>query len=477
MIVIMLVFSPLGGRVGMVKIAPFKGVVYNSGELEREGAKLVTLPYDVISPEMREAYLDSHPHNFLHLDLGRVFPDDPDPMAWHRRSAEILSHWLSQGLLVRRDQPSIILMDTEWAHPLTGRKMTRHGLICLLRLMEGSKSSRVRLHEKTFSYHKEERLDLMERTRAQLSPVFGFFPDPDNLALKAMYDMAGSYPDFSVKESARLVHHGSFIQDSGAIERLQDLLAPFPVYIADGHHRFETAVKYRQLVLEELERNGQRPAPNSAIDHVMFYLSPMGDPGLCVMPTHRVLSCVSLTDDEILRSLSRYCDMKDFPFNGEDVQARTNLAHKLLDDNKKGLTVFGMFLKGYRRYYFLKVKEKVKESIALAHPGEADLNGLDVSILTSLIIKKALGVTEADLDNPDCISYFHSIDQAVEAVNLKDHRVAFIMNPATLDEIVKITEGEGLMPRKATYFYPKVTNGLVFNLVDPMESIVDLDKS
>jgi uncharacterized protein (DUF1015 family) len=367
-------------------------------------------------------------------------------------------------------------MDTEWTHPVTGRRMTRHGLICLTRLEEVGKGGKVRLHEKTFSYHKEERLDLMLRTQAQLSPVFGFFPDPDASMLKTMYDLARTGPDFHVDEREGDSHQGAFIQDGDSLERIASHLSEVTVYIADGHHRYETALKYRERINEEMVKNGQSPAPNPAHDYVMTYLCPMSDPGLCVLPTHRVLSCVSLSDEEILWSLGRFCDIKSFPFNGEDSQAKADLARKLMEDRKKGLTVFGMFLKGYRRYYFIKVKEKVKESIALSKPEEADLNALDVAVLTNLIIKKAMGVTEADLDNPDCISYVYSIEQATEAVNLRDHRAAFIVNPTSLDEILKITEGGRLMPRKSTYFYPKVANGLVFNLVDPMESILDLDK-
>ena len=460
----------------MVKIAPFRGVVYNSGELERDGSLLITPPYDVISPAQRGAFLDSHPHNFLHLDLGRPLPGDASHMSWHPRSTELLNQWLSQGVLVRRDQPSILLLETDWIHPISGRRLTRHGFVCLMRLEEVSKNSKVRPHEKTFSFHKEERLDLMELNRAHLSPVFGFFPDPDAHTLRTMYDLAGSYSDFSVKEPDGTSHHGTFIQVGDSLERLVEQLSQVTVYIADGHHRYETALKYRQKILDELALNKQEPASNSAIDYVMIYLCPMSDPGLCVLPTHRVLSCVALTDEEILSSLSRYCEIKDFPFNGEDSQARIDLAKKLLDDNKKGLTVFGMFLKGYRRYYFIKVKEKVKESIALANPDDAVLTSLDVSILTNLIIKKALGMTEDDLDNPDCITYVQTIDQAVEAGNERDHRAAFILNPTTLDEILKVTEAGRLMPRKSTYFYPKASSGLVFNLVDPMEPVADLEK-
>lgn len=460
----------------MVKIAPFRGVVYNGAELESDGGLLTSPPYDVITAPERQQYLESHPHNFIHLDLGRVLPGDDGPMAWHARSREILAQWLSQGVLVRRGRPGIVLMDTEWTHPVNGRRMTRHGFICLMRLEDVAKSSKVRLHEKTFSYHKEERLDLMEKTRAQLSPVFGFFPDPDAAMIRTMYDLSQSDSDFQVAERSGLVHNVSFIQTGDGLERLIKGLENVTVYIADGHHRYETALKYRDKVHDELRRNGQEPAPNSALDYVMIYLCPMSDPGLCVLPTHRVLSCVSLNDDEIIRSLERFGEIKSFPFNGEDAQAKADLAQKLLEDSKKGLTVFGMFLKGFRRYYFIKVREKVKESLVLADPAEADLNTLDVSVLTNLIIKKAMGLTEADLDNPDCISYVYSIEQATEAVNERDHRAAFIINPSSLDDILKITEAGKVMPRKSTYFYPKVSNGLVFNLVDPMESLADPTK-
>ncbi|MDR1658685.1 MAG: DUF1015 domain-containing protein [Deltaproteobacteria bacterium] len=460
----------------MVKIAPFRGVVYNAKEMETDGGLLIAPPYDVVNEAQRQQYLSSHPHNFLHLDLGEVKPGDSGPMAWHDRSAEILALWLSSGVLIRRDKPSIILMDTEWIHPSTGRRMNRHGLICLMLLEEVGKNSKVRLHEKTFSYHKVERLDLMEKTRAHLSPIFGFFPDPEEDFLRTMYDLHRTGSDFQVNESNGLSHQVFFVQANHSIGKLAEMLADTTVYIADGHHRYETALKYRQMVLDELARNSQQPAPNSAVNYVMTYLSPMSDPGLCVLPTHRVLSCLQYSDEEIIKSLERFCEIKSFTFNGDSEQAKTDLAQKLTDDSKKGLTVFGLFIRGFKRYFFLKVKEKIKDEIVKAQPEEAVLNSLDVSVLTNLIIKKALGLTESEMDNPDCISYVYSIEQAIEAVNERNHRAAFIINATSLDEILKVTETGRVMPRKATYFYPKVSNGLVFNLIDPMESIVELGR-
>jgi uncharacterized protein (DUF1015 family) len=443
--------------------------------METDGGLLTAPPYDIISGPQRQEYLLSHPHNFLHLDLGEIRADDPDPLTWHDRSAELLGSWLSSGVLARRNKPSVILMDTEFIHPVTSRRMNRHGLICLVRLEDVARESKIRLHEKTFSYHKVERLDLMEKTKAQLSPVFGFFPDPDGSLLRSMFDLIRTDPDIHVTERNGLSHQLCFVQSNDSIGALVDSLSKTTIYIADGHHRYETALNYRQNVLEQLAKNNQSPAPNSAIDYVLMYLSPMSDPGLCVLPTHRVLSCVNLTDEEIIKSLEQYCEIKSFAFNGGDSRAKSDLSQKLLDDNKKGLTVYGLFLRGYNRYYFLKVKEKAKEEF-LKHgkPDEVVLNNLDVSILTNLIIKKALGLTEMQMDNPDCISYVYSIEQATEAVNQRDHRAALIINPTSLDEILRVTETGKVMPRKATYFYPKVSSGLIFNLIDPMESIVDL---
>jgi uncharacterized protein (DUF1015 family) len=456
-------------------IAPFRGAVYNDAELESHGGLLLSPPYDVLSPARREEYLDGHAHNFVHLDLGRVLPGEEDPLAWHARSASTLSSWLAGGVLVRRERPSIVLMDTEWRHPVTGRRLTRHGIMCLMRLEEAAKEARVRLHEKTFSFHKEERLHLMEKTGAQLSPVFGFFPDADDSVLKTLYDLGGN-PDLVLSEPSGLCHNVSFLQTNSDLAQLIGSLSQTTVYIADGHHRYETALRYRSEILSELARNGQEPAPNSAIDYVLVYLCPMGDPGLCVLPTHRVLASCPLSDAEIIAALEPFAEIKAFP-RPRDAQgdpALSELERKMARDDAKGLTVFGLHLKDSDAYYFVKIREKVKQRLVKAKPEEACLSVLDVSVLTNVVFKEALGLTEADLDDPRSVSYFSSVAEAVGAVDEGGLRAAFIVNPTSLGEILKVTEGGMVMPRKATYFYPKVSNGVVFNLVDPMESIPDV---
>jgi uncharacterized protein (DUF1015 family) len=457
-------------------IAPFRGVVYGKSELETKGEFLFSPPYDVLTQSQRTDYLTSHEHNFLHIDLGEVSPDDPEPMSWHTRAASTLSSWLTSGVLVRREQPSMILMDTEWKHPLSGRRLTRHGLICLMRLEELDREGKVRPHEKTFSYHKLERLDLMEKTEAQLSPVFGFFPDPDDKILKSMFDLVSGAPDLTVNERGGLTHHITYLQNNSSLENLINELSATTVYIADGHHRYETSLRYKANVLAQLAKNGQEPAPNSAINYIMMYLCSMSDPGLCVLPTHRVLSCCDLSNDEILKALEHYADVKAFPIpkGGPSEGALNELIKKMGRDDAKGLTVFGLCLRETDTYYFLKIKEKVKHKLIKAKPEDKYLIGLDVSILTNIILQEALGYTEGDLDDPKCISYFSSIPEAVAAVNRNGNRAAFILNATSLEEIIKVAEEGVTMPRKATYFYPKVSSGVVLNLVNPMESIPDL---
>ncbi|MDR1546297.1 MAG: DUF1015 domain-containing protein [Deltaproteobacteria bacterium] len=462
----------------MVAIAPFKGVTYSKHELTEAGGRLIAPPYDVLTPAQRAELHALHPHNFLHLDLGPVLDGDGDAMTWHARSAELLSNWLASGVLIRRNQPAIALTDTEWSHPVTGRRMTRHGMMALMRLEEPGRDSRVRPHEKTFSWHKRERLDLMRKTCAHLSPVFGFFPDPDNHVLRTFFDLSSVDPDICVTETSGLKHNVSFINEWGGLSKLVDALAGVTVYIADGHHRYETALKYRREVLAEMERNGQRPAANSAVDYIFMYLCPMSDPGLCVLPTHRVLSCVSLSNSEILTALEPYAEIKSYALNGVDKNptAQDELTCKLFDDRRKGLTVFGLFLEGADSLHFVKIRERVKKELIRAQPQEADLTVLDVTVLTNVIFKEALGLTETDLDNPACIDYFAGIDEAFAQVRSGAGRAAFILNPASLEEIMRVTECGLIMPRKATYFFPKVSNGLVFNLVDPMESVQIRDR-
>ncbi|MDR2198644.1 MAG: DUF1015 domain-containing protein [Deltaproteobacteria bacterium] len=457
----------------MVSFQPFRGFVYHPDEIKRHGTLLTSPPYDVLTDGQREFYYSSHEHNFLHVDLGRVLDGDVDGMAWHERSGRLLKEWLEGGVLVRTDIPAVFLVETSWIHPLTGEPLTRHGFIGLMRLEEPGPDAAVRLHEQTFSFHKMERLDLMLKTQAQLSPIFGFFPDPGNASLNLLYSLAADrLPDIALKDGAGEEHRVYFLTRPEEYGPLTLALSRSTVYIADGHHRYMTTLNYRRELSLKLAREKAPPLPpESPLDYVMTYLSPMGDPGLCVLPTHRILKTSPYGNDELLRRLGEFADVRLFSHSdGGKGAALETLKEKLQEDSKKGLTVFGLFLNGADYFVFVKVKEKAKEALSLERPEESSLSLLDVSILTNVILKKGLSLTEDRLDDPDCISYVSETAEALELVE-QGARAAFILNPTSLSDILKVTEAGFVMPRKATYFYPKVRNGLVINVVDPYESL------
>jgi uncharacterized protein (DUF1015 family) len=457
----------------MVSFQPFRGYVYNREQIEASGSLLTAPPYDVLTPAQRESYYRSHEYNFLHVDLGRVLPGDQDPMAWHERSGRLLREWLAKGVLVRVPGPSFVLMETDWTHPISGERLTRHGFLGLMRLEEPSREARVRLHEQTFSFHKMERLDLMLKTQAQLSPIFGFIPDVGNRCLNYLYSLSkGRDPDISLTDSSGEAHRVYLLDRPEEISFLGSSMADSTVYIADGHHRYMTALNYRREILDRIAREGgPEPPKGSALDHVMTYICPMADPGLCVLPTHRIVKCLSISNGEILRRLSPFAEIKCLPFSdgGKD-RALARLTTKLAEDSRKGLTVFGLLLSGADHFCFVKVREKVKEALADDAPSRASLSLLDVSILTNVILKEALSLTEELMDDPECISYVSQVPEALELLGA-GNRAAFILNPTSLNDILRVTESGYVMPRKATYFFPKVRNGLVINVVDPMEAL------
>lgn len=441
----------------MVEIAPFRGVRYNRAEIEDHGGRLVAPPYDVLSEKEQKACLELHPHNILHVDFGPARPEDEHKYDWHKRSGALWRQWLEEGVLVRQDRPAFFHVETTCRNPYKGGTITRHGFVCLMKLEEFGPDSQVRPHEKTFSSHKEERLDLMKETSANLSHVFGFFPDEDRQVLETMSRASlGRTPEMDFKDYRGFGHRVWIDEDEESISKLTALLKDRRVYIADGHHRYETALNYRRWLNEN--RGG---APASA-DYVMIYLCPMSDPGLVILPTHRLLSTTPLHPDEMLNRLSAYFKISGKTFNQLNEPVRRD---RFITKLKKQKNSLGLRLSGRDAYYVLKLQEHAWEDPILKKEPKA-LAALDTVILSNIVFQGALGLTEKDLDNPDLISYISNLGQALDYRDLGEGGAIFILNPASVEDILRVTEKGHIMPRKSTFFYPKVTTGLVMNIID-----------
>lgn len=442
----------------LVEIAPFRGVMFNSSEIQKYGGLLVAPPYDVLNDQEQKACLDLSPHNILHIDFGPRHQDDPDQYSWHQRSADLLKKWLDEGVLKRLDKPAIFHIETTCRNPLKNGIIVRHGFICLMKLEEFSDESHVRPHEKTFSSHKEERLSLMKHTSANMSQVFGFFPDEDRRALKTMSTFCQSKaPDVDIKDENGFIHKVWVNQDLEIIDQLKNILMNRKVYIADGHHRYETALNYRRW-----RKDKDGPAAPASVDYLMMYLCPMSDPGLVILPTHRILNSGIVNPDDIINRLSKY-----FKVSGKSFTPETEpiIRERFISKLKKQKNSIGLYMAGRSAYYVLKLLESTKEEMALIKEPK-ELAALDTVILSQVIFKEALGLTEKDMDNPDMISYISDLKPALKAVESGHNNAAFILNPTTVEDILRVTEKGLVMPRKSTFFYPKVTTGLVINLID-----------
>lgn len=444
-------------RCPLVEIAPFRGLTYSRREIESHGPLLVAPPYDVLDDEGREKVLDLCPHNILHLDYGRRLREDPDKFSWHGRSGELLPRWLREGVLERLEKPAIFYTETICRHPLKDATITRHGFVCLMKLEEFTPEGQVRRHEKTFSSHKEERLGLMKATGANLSHVFGFFPDEDRAALLLMQAAAkAKAPDIDITDY-RSIRHRVWVDDDEARNRaLVSCLSVRKVYLADGHHRYETALNYRRWLA------GQGGEVPKSAQYVMIYLCPMSDAGLVILPTHRLLRLDRFKKDEMMQRFSAF-----FKISGKCFTPETEpvIRDRFLWKMKKQQNCLGVYLSGRPTYYTMKLTDGGRREETLR--GEPkELAALDTVVLNNLVFKDALGLTEEDMDNPGVVTYVSNLRQTLKLINEGQYSAAFILNPSTVEDILRVTEKGYLMPRKSTFFYPKVTTGLVMNLID-----------
>ena len=440
----------------MVEIAPFKGIMFNKEEILSHGGRLVAPPYDVLNPEEQRRCLNLNPHNILHLDYNLPLPEDRDKFAWHERSRVLLNKWLEEGVLKRLAEPAIFHMETTCPNPVKGGLIVRHGFVCLMKLVSLEEESEVRPHEKTFSSHKEERLSLMKATHANLSHIFGFFPDEDRRVLNLMREASRQVkPEMDFNDYRGYRHRVWLDQDQETINHLVSALKERRVYLADGHHRYETALNYR----DHLRETG---VFSPGADYVTMYLCPMSDPGLVLLPTHRLVNGKISHPDDLLNRLSQYFKISGKAFaDKNEPQIRERFLAKL----KKQRDNIGLFMAGRQAYYVLRPREAVEAE--LAAQGEPPvLANLDTVILSGIVFKNILGLTEADLDNPEIITYVSNLNLTLDKVRKNEKRAAFILNPGTLEDVIRVSENGLTMPRKSTFFFPKVTTGLMFNIID-----------
>jgi len=438
----------------MATLLPFKGIFYNPDKI-RKPSVVVAPPYDVISPSEQQAAHQRHPNNVIRLILGQSSPQDDDHDNPHTRAAAYYRQWLSERILVADRKPALYWTATEFDHE--GGRMSRHGLIARVGL-EPFEKGIILPHEETFSKVKSERLELMQACHANFSPIFALYSDRRRRIAQAVGQSIGAdRPDIDFTDIDGQRHKLWRIVDPQMHRHVQDIMQEKNLFIADGHHRYETALNYRQW----LRQNRATPGGGHPSDCVMMYLSSLQDTGLIIQPAHRLLKGL---DADRLEGFIRRCD----PYFEVAAIAAAGQAAKALDALKRALSdagerkVFGAFVQNRSEYYVLTLKPDIMSQMFGTELPSA-IRRLDVTVLTRLLFCEILAFDESSLDNDDLIGYSSDTQAALDAVSAGHYQMAFILNPTRIEQVQQIAARGLIMPRKSTYFYPKVISGLVLN--------------
>ena len=437
----------------MAEVVPFNGIRYNT-DVIKDMAAVVAPPYDVISPKEQDGFHERHPNNVIRLELGKMQPGDNSQDNVHSRAGRYFHSWMNEKILVSESKPAIYLATVKFSSG--GEEYTRFGIIARVRL-EPFEKGIILPHEKTFSKVKSERLALMKVCHANFSPIFGLFADGKQI-LRRLSEIASSQtPDVALIDDKGHEHKMWCLTDKKTTDELTAFFTHERIYIADGHHRYETALNYRDWVKEN--------SPGFSSDHpanfIMMSLSSMVDTGMIILPAHRLLKAVSEESKAALLRRSQEC------FDVLPISLDRGL-DKAMDEfnkvmaSKAHTNAVGLYIQNPAILQVMVLKEGVMRRL-FQDQLDAALRDLDVNVLTQLIMMELMGFDQARLDDETKIAYRTTSMDAVKAVNLGEAEMAFILNPTKIEQVQRVSERGLIMPRKSTYFYPKVISGLVFN--------------
>ncbi len=451
----------------MATIVPIKGLRYTSkaGSI----SDLVTPPYDVIDEAAQDRYYRRHPYNIIRLEYGKIYPGDNEENNRYTRAAADFQAWQQAGILAREPLPALYRYEQRFTHD--GALKTRRGFICGVKL-EPYEKGVVLPHEETLPKHKADRLALMRACRANFSPIFGLFADQEKIVEQALTKNGDRPPDVSFLDENGHQHNMWVVTDRKTITQVQQAMANKRIYIADGHHRYETALNYRnERRAQETTKAGER-----LYDYVMMTLVNLYDPGLVILPTHRLVRNIrNLNIKRLLESLEENFRVERFFLapGGQNFQAflkalqeRGKAVRQATGRKTAGkvdrLHSFGLYV-GSGQLYLLTLRDSAILLSLTKENRSPAWQSLDVSVLHTLILEKLLGIGDKQLAGGDYVSFTREEEKALAAVDAGEYQLAFFLNPTLVEEVIAVAAQGEKMPQKSTYFYPKLITGLVIN--------------
>lgn len=449
----------------MADVAPLKGLLYNPEKINALG-KVMAPPYDVISSEMQDSLYERHLYNVVRLILGKTSPEDKPGSDRYSRAAEDLKEWVEEGVLKQDDRPAIYYYAQDYTLS-DGTTHTRKGFIARVKLEELGKGS-IHPHEKTLSGPKADRLSLMKMMKSNLSCIFSIYPETEGTpadkratsileaATKGVEPIVKATGDDGVDNMLWRVVDEEVIE--GVVTEMKDK----SLFIADGHHRYDTAVNYRDYMRKETGKD----SGDEDFDYVLMYFASMEDEGLDILPTHRVVHSIEDFNSAVfIASLSKYFSVEVITYNDSTkAKAREDFLKKL-SEGVGGPTRLGLHIRGANSLILLTLKDVSVMDEFFAPDIPEVYKTLDVSVLHSLVLNKVLGITQEAQEKQTNLLYVKGNKEIFESVNKGDNQMIFIMNPTSMEEVRDVSLAGQLMPQKSTYFYPKILSGLIFNLL------------
>lgn len=430
----------INGRNELADIRPFRGTFYNPQVVE-DLARAIAPPYDVIDEKKRNVLLSRSPYNIARL----ILPQPGGDADFWNNAATLFRAWKKGGVLACDGAQCFYVYRQTYALPASG-EVSRTGMLALLRCRDFS-SGEILPHERTFPRTRAERLNLLRACRANFSQIFTVFRDREEEVLPLLEEAAAQPCFMEVTDDEGVRHRVWRLEAGDGAERLKASLRGKKLIIADGHHRYETALAY----------SGEKHATASeahAAAYVSVVLFRSEDPGLAVLPVHRVLRRLTLTPEEACRRLERYFHVE--ALRGDATSRAGMLGDRLASSRRPAFvmaTAAGVAL--------LSLREGVEPEGILGGPESAEWKNLDISVLHSLVLEECLGLDSSVLAENGDLYFTPWESAAMSALSEGEAEAAFIVRPTRMDEIWDIAEGGERMPHKSSYFYPKLASGLM----------------
>lgn len=431
----------------MADIRAFRAFRYDLG---RVGAlsDVIAPPYDVIDPALQDALYQRSPHNVIRLILNKEEAGDNETSNRYTRAAGFLRDWQSEDVIVQDSARSLYAYYQDFE--AEGKRYTRRGFLARVRLEPFGKG-RIYPHEETLAGPKADRLRLFHATGMNLSPVFGLYPDAQDEVMTHLDGLTQRSLPLEATDHLGVVSRLWPITDQHAVSAITGLLSARPVFIADGHHRYETGLRY----LEERRAAGEVRDDEAPPNFILMMLVSMSDPGLVILPTHRLVSGLGeLRSDRLAMLLNRYFHVERI---GEGEKGARDTWELIEADGGQELLGFGCVADGVWQTARFRTPEVMSR---LAPQHSPTWRGLAVSVLHVLVLDHLLA--EALSARPQC-RYVHLMREVNDAVNARDCQLAVLVPPARMQHVEQIAGNLEKMPPKSTYFYPKLLSGLVFN--------------